>query len=99
MRVGGLIAGANTKVKEVVPDKLAHGWSPDAIHFQHPHLSMAQIHTALAYHYDSQTRLDQEIRRDLEHVDQISSTAAPSALRSKLNSLRSMRPYTKFHLS
>ena len=85
------IAGANTKVKEVVVDKLAHGWSPEEIHFQHPHLSMAQIHAALAYYYDNQNRLDEEIRRDLEYVDRISSAATPSALRSKLSALRSAR--------
>src|SRR5215467_14683266 len=37
------VAGANTKVKEIVLDKLAYGWSPEEMHFQHPHLSMAQI--------------------------------------------------------
>ena len=67
------IAGVNTKVKEVVLDKLAYGWSPEEMHFQHPHLSMAQIHAALAYYYENQDHLDEEIRRDLEDVDQISS--------------------------
>ena len=43
------VAGANTKVKEIVLDKLAYGWSPEEMHFQHPHLSMAQIHAALAF--------------------------------------------------
>ena len=40
------ISGANTKVVEVVLDKLAYGWSPEEIHFQHPHLSLAQIHAS-----------------------------------------------------
>ena len=47
------ITGANTKVVEVVLDRLAYGWSPEEIHFQHPHLSLAQIHSALAYYYDT----------------------------------------------
>jgi hypothetical protein len=29
------IAGANTKVIEVVLDKLAYGWSPEEMHLQH----------------------------------------------------------------
>src|SRR5207237_3676036 len=29
------VAGANTKVKEIVLDKLAYGWSPEEMHFQH----------------------------------------------------------------
>lgn len=37
------IAGATTKVIEVVLDKLAYGRSPEEMHFQHPHLSLAQI--------------------------------------------------------
>lgn len=85
------IAGANTKVREVVLDRLAHGWSPEEIHFQHPHLSMAQIHAALAYYYENQERLDEEIRRDLEEVDQLSGQSEPSALQSKLTALRKLR--------
>ena len=38
----------NVKVIEVVLDRLAYGWSPEEIHFQHPDLSLAQIHAALA---------------------------------------------------
>jgi uncharacterized protein (DUF433 family) len=85
------VAGANTKVKEIVLDKLAYGWSPEEMHFQHPHLSMAQIHAALAYSYENQNKLDDEIRRDLEEVDQLRSQSESSVLRSKLQSLRKMR--------
>jgi len=41
------IAGTKVKVTEVVLDKIAHGSSPEEIHFQHPNLSLAQIHGAL----------------------------------------------------
>jgi uncharacterized protein (DUF433 family) len=82
------VAGANTKVKEIVLDKLAYGWSPEEMHFQHPHLSMAQIHAALAYYYENQDKLDDEIRRDLEEVDQLRSQSESSTLRSKLQSIR-----------
>ncbi|HEX8919827.1 MAG TPA: DUF433 domain-containing protein, partial [Pyrinomonadaceae bacterium] len=46
----------DTKVKviEVVIDKIAHGSSPEEMHFQYPHLSLSQIHAALAYYYDNQ---------------------------------------------
>ena len=40
----------NTKVIAVVLDQRAYGWSPEEIHFQHAHLSMAQIHAALSYY-------------------------------------------------
>ena len=41
------IDGTKVKVAEVVLDKIAYGWSPEEIHFQHPHLSLAQIYAAL----------------------------------------------------
>ena len=85
------VAGANTKVKEIVLDKLAYGWSPEEMHFQHPHLSMVQIHAALAYYYENQEKIDEEIRRDLEEVDQLRSQSESSALRSKLQSIRKTR--------
>ena len=85
------VAGANTKVKEIVLDKLAYGWSPEEMHFQHPHLSMAQIHAALAYYYENQEKIDEEILRDLEEVDQLRSQSESSALRSKLQSFRKTR--------
>ena len=82
------IAGTRTKVKEVVLDKLAHGWSPEEIHFQHRHVSMAQIHAALAYYYENQDELDEDIRRDLEEVDRLSSVMPASTLKSKLRAIR-----------
>ncbi len=85
------VAGANTKVKEIVLDKLAYGWSPEEMHFQHPHLSMAQIHAALAYYYENQDKLDDEIRRDLEEVDQLRSQSESPTLRFKLQSIRKSR--------
>src|SRR5205085_1417594 len=85
------VAGANTKIKEIVLDKLAYGWSPEEMHFQHPHLSMAQIHAALAYYYENQDKFDDEIRRDLEEVDQLHSQSESSALRSRLRSIRQTR--------
>ena len=42
------ISGGNTTVIEVVLDKLAYGWSPEEMRLQHPLLSLAQIHAALA---------------------------------------------------
>ncbi|MCC6392359.1 MAG: DUF433 domain-containing protein [Bryobacterales bacterium] len=40
------IGDTKVKVIEVVLDKIAYGWSPEEIHFQHPHLSLAQIRRA-----------------------------------------------------
>ena len=57
------IDDTNVKVIEVVLDRVAYGWGPEEIHFQHPALSLAQIHAALAYYYDHQAELGAEIAR------------------------------------
>lgn len=78
------IKDSNVKVIEVVLDQQAYGWSPEEVHFQHPHLSMAQIHTALAYYYDHQAELDTEIKKRLDEVEQLEQAAAPPPLVTKL---------------
>ena len=78
------IAGTNTKVKEVVLDKLAYGWSAEEMHFQHPHLSMAQIHAALAYYYENRTRIDADIQEGERLVAALKAQAPPSLLQEKL---------------
>src|SRR5437899_10718766 len=78
------IAGANTKVIEVVLDKLAYGWSPEEIHFQHPHLALSQIHAALAFYYDHQEEIDADIERRRQEVDALAAEAADSTLQQKL---------------
>jgi uncharacterized protein (DUF433 family) len=65
------ITGANTKVVEVVLDKLAYGWSPEEMHRQHPHLSMAQIHAALSYYYEHQAEVNADIERRERIVDEL----------------------------
>ena len=57
------ISGANTKVVEVVLDKMAHNSSPEEMHEQYPHLSLAQIHAALSYYYEHQAEVDADIER------------------------------------
>lgn len=80
---------ANTKVKviEIALDKLAHGSSPEELHFQCPHLSMAQIHAALAYYYDHQEELDAEILQRLGEVKELAARQADSPLQQKLRRL------------
>ena len=47
------------------------GLSPAQIREQYPHLSLAQIHAALAYYYDHKSQIDEEIRRELTEVDSL----------------------------
>ena len=60
------IAGTKTKVVEVALDRLAYHWDADEIKRQHPHLTLGQIHAALAWYYDHQEDMDRVIRSQLD---------------------------------
>ena len=77
----------NTKVIEVALDMIAHGWSPEEIHFQHSHLSMAQIHAALGYYYDYKDALDTQIQRNLSDADRLRTQAGESPIRKRLREM------------
>jgi uncharacterized protein (DUF433 family) len=72
------IDDTNVKVIEVVLDKLGWGLSPEEIHAEHPHLSLAQIHAALSYYYDHQAEFDARIARDTEEIERLRAEAGES---------------------
>jgi uncharacterized protein (DUF433 family) len=78
------IANTRVKVIEVAIDKHAHGSSAEEIHFQYPHLSLAQIHAALAYYYDHQAELDADIKKRRLKADELASRTSDTTLRDKL---------------
>jgi len=79
-----VIAGTNMKVIELVLEKMAYGWSPEELHFQHPYLTLGQIYSALAYYWDHQEELDRDIERRLQFVDQVQRAMGPSPLLARL---------------
>jgi uncharacterized protein (DUF433 family) len=83
-----MIAGTTIKVVEIVLDHLAYGWSPEELHFQHPHLSMGQIYSALAYYWDHKAELDADIERHLQRIDSTQQSAASSGLAERLKARR-----------
>src|SRR5205085_8552055 len=85
------IAGTQTKVIEVVLDKLAYGWSPEEMHRQHPHLSMGQIHAALGYYYEHQDEVDADIERQTRYVEELRAQQPDSPLRQRLRALKRER--------
>ena len=85
------IADTNVKVIEVVLDKLAHGLSPEEIHFQYPHLSMAQIHAALSFYYAHREELESEILQRLEEVNKLAKDSRNSPLQKKLRELKKQK--------
>ena len=81
------IDDTNVKVIEVVLDKLAPGSSPEEMHLQYPHLSLAQIYAALSYYYDHQQAFDAAIEEQLRRVEAMAAQAAKSPLRKRLRAL------------
>ena len=78
------IDDTNVKVVEVILDHLAYGHSPEEIHLQHPHLSLAQVHAAFACYFDHQAEMDAEIERRSSRVEALKAKAGPQLSRKKL---------------
>ena len=79
-----IIAGTTMKVVEPVLEQTAYGWSPEELHFQHPYLTLGQIHSALAYYWDHAEELDRDIERRLEAVEEMRQRTQPSPLIARL---------------
>jgi len=78
------IADTNTKVIEVVLDEVAYGWDAREIQRQHPHLSLAHIHAALAYYYDHKTEIDAQIKQADVEYHQLHAEAKNQITRAEL---------------
>lgn len=78
------IAGTTMKVVELVMAQKAYGWSPEELHFQHPYLTMSQVHSALAYYWEHKETLDTDIERRLDYAEQSRQEAGTSPLATRL---------------
>ena len=78
------IDDTNTDVVEFALDMIAHGWSPEEIHFRHPHLSLAQIHAALGHYYDHKAEMNTQIQRAVKDVENLRAQAGESPIRNRL---------------
>lgn len=84
-----MIKGTTMKVIELVVEQMAYGWSPEEFHFQHPYLSLGQIHSALAYYWDHADELDKEMAKRLKNVEARRKKAGKSRLAARLKAGRS----------
>lgn len=77
------------RVAQLAMDYLAHGWSADEMCRQHPYLRPAEAHAAMAYYFDHQTEIDEEIRREWERVaaEMIASRTSPFFARMRAKGL------------
>ncbi len=79
-----IIEGTRIKVIELVLDKIAYGWSPEELQYQHFELTLGQVYSALAYYADHQEELDEEIETQLQQADQLRESVRPTPLVKRL---------------
>jgi uncharacterized protein (DUF433 family) len=83
-----LIEGTGMKVRLLVLEHIAHGWSAEELLWQYPSLTLGQIHAALAYYYDHEAEMEAETREELARVDELRRASLDSPVRRKLRSHR-----------
>lgn len=81
------IEGTTMKVIELVLAQTAYGWSPEELHINFPHLTLGQIHSALAYYWDHREELDRDIERRMTHIEQLRRSIGNIQLAARLRSL------------
>jgi len=78
------VDGANVKVIEIAADFLAHGSSVEEMAIQHPHLTPAMIHSALAYYYDHREEYEESLAASLSSCREKAAATMESPLRVRL---------------
>jgi uncharacterized protein (DUF433 family) len=81
------IAGTRIKVKHVYTWVERMGMTPAQVVADYPHLTMAQVHAALAYYWSHPDEIHQEIEDEEKLVAEMKATAGPSKLRERLAEL------------
>lgn len=69
------IVGTRIRVQDIASDHERHGLSPDEIADQYPHLSLAQVHAALAYYFDNKDEIRGQMKADDAFVRSLESQA------------------------
>jgi uncharacterized protein (DUF433 family) len=77
------VRGTRSKVRMIAIDTL-NGLTPEQIHKAYPHLSLAQIHAALAYYYDHREGIDAEIQAGREMAERMRQEAGESPVKKRL---------------
>lgn len=69
------IAGTRIKVEQIAISYERMGMSPDEIVSNWPHLTLSDVHAALAYYYDHRKQIDDDIREGEEFVNKLRAGA------------------------
>ena len=78
------IKGSRIKVQFIAVERTRMGLTPEEIHENHPHLTLAQIYAALAYYYDHQATVDAQIEEGNRLAEEMRAKAPPSPVAKRL---------------
>jgi uncharacterized protein (DUF433 family) len=78
------IAGTRIKVKHIYVWVEQQGMTPAQVVAEYPHLTMAQVHAALAYYWSHESEIKNEIEEEDKFVAELQAKAAPSKLAERL---------------
>jgi uncharacterized protein (DUF433 family) len=81
------IAGTRIKVKHVYTWVEQMGMTPAQVVASYPHLTMAQVHAALAYYWSHQDEIHKAIEAEERLVAELKAKSGPSKLQEKLAEL------------
>ena len=79
------------RVEQLVSLMEARGLTPEEVHEELPHLSMAEIHAALSYYYDHKDEVDRAVVERRAYIAQMRAAAEETPGRKKLREL-GLRP-------
>jgi len=78
------IAGTRIKVKHIYTWVERMGMSPAQVVAEYPHLTMAQVHAALAYYWSHREEIHQDIENEEKLVAELRVKAGPSRIQERL---------------
>jgi uncharacterized protein (DUF433 family) len=80
------LAGTRVRVQDIYALSELQGKTPDEIVSALPHLSLFQVHSALAYYFQHRNSILQEMRDDEDFVAAMKALLGPGPLSAKLQS-------------
>lgn len=82
------LPGTSVKVREIAEEHLAYGWSAEMIHDQHPDLPLPRIYAALAFFYEHEAEMLEEMRRASSMSAEVRIRTENPALQARLRSVK-----------
>lgn len=87
------IAGTGIRVWDVYVLSERQGKTPDEIVAAFPHITLADVHAALAYYWDHKAEIDQQMKEADEFVERLKAAGGPGPLARKLTAMETGRDH------